>query len=418
MANNTESPGEIAMGIALKQIGLTVATLIVGGGAGWAGHQRWSTQQVQTEPVTEQVPVVQTALRTAEVSEAPAVAVVPSVQTNPNFIADAVSRVGAAVVRIDAENVDWDVPEAFQNPFFRRFFDDDMPVPPEPFQQGTGSGFILTETGRIITNAHVVEGANQVTVTLTDGRTFEGEVVGTDSVTDVAAIKIDAQDLPAVVLGSTETLSPGQWAIAIGNPLGLDNTVTAGIISALDRTSTEVGIPDKRVQFIQTDAAINPGNSGGPLLNNQGEVIGMNTAIRKDAQGLGFAIPVETLTRISSQLFETGEVQHPYLGIQMMLLTAEMRDRLNEDDEFEVKVNDEDGIIIVRVLENTPAEESGLKPGDIIQRVNGVPVETPTDVQAQVDASEIGSSLDVEVKRADQIETIKVRPMPLPSQLQ
>ncbi|MBE7382229.1 MAG: trypsin-like peptidase domain-containing protein [Leptolyngbya sp. SIO1E4] len=406
------------MGIALKQIGLTVATLIVGGGAGWAGHQRWSTQQVQTEPVTEQVPVVQTALRTAEVSEAPAVAVVPSVQTNPNFIADAVSRVGAAVVRIDAENVDWDVPEAFQNPFFRRFFDDDMPVPPEPFQQGTGSGFILTETGRIITNAHVVEGANQVTVTLTDGRTFEGEVVGTDSVTDVAAIKIDAQDLPAVVLGSTETLSPGQWAIAIGNPLGLDNTVTAGIISALDRTSTEVGIPDKRVQFIQTDAAINPGNSGGPLLNNQGEVIGMNTAIRKDAQGLGFAIPVETLTRISSQLFETGEVQHPYLGIQMMLLTAEMRDRLNEDDEFEVKVNDEDGIIIVRVLENTPAEESGLKPGDIIQRVNGVPVETPTDVQAQVDASEIGSSLDVEVKRADQVETIKVRPMPLPSQLQ
>jgi S1-C subfamily serine protease len=234
----------------------------------------------------------------------------------------------------------------------------------------------------------------------------------------VAAVKIDAQGLPAVVLGRTATLAPGQWAIAIGNPLGLDNTVTAGIISALGRSSSEVGIPDKRVQFIQTDAAINPGNSGGPLLNDRGEVIGMNTAIRKDAQGLGFAIPVETFNRIATQLFDTGEVQHPYLGIQMVLLTPETRDRLNAETELGVKVNADVGVVIVRVLENTPAAAGGLQPGDIIQRVNGNPVETPTDVQAQVDASEIGQPLDVVVTRGDKDVTITVRPMALPSQLQ
>ncbi len=405
------------MGIALKQIGLTTAALIVGSGAGWAGHQYWSLQQAEETPV-EAPPVVQAALNMAQLAEPPTVAVPSPVQSNPNFIADAVSQVGTAVVRIDAEGESLEVPEALQNPFFRRFFGDEMPVPPEPFQQGTGSGFVLSADGRILTNAHVVEGASQVSVTLTDGRTFTGEVVGLDSVTDVAAIKIDADNLPTVAMGSTATLSPGQWAIAIGNPLGLDNTVTAGIISALGRSSTEVGIPDKRVQFIQTDAAINPGNSGGPLLNDRGEVIGMNTAIRKDAQGLGFAIPVETLTRIADQLFENGEVQHPYLGIQMVMLTPEMRDRLNAEAELGVKINAEDGILIVRVLEDTPAEAGGLKPGDIIQQVNGVPVTTPADVQAQVDASEIGKSLDVEVKRAEQTQTIKVQPMPLPPDLQ
>jgi S1-C subfamily serine protease len=408
----------IAMGIALRQIGLTAATLIVGGGAGWAGHQYWSSQQPSPEPIVADTQIVETALNLTPDNTTQALTVIPPAPNNPNFIADAVNRVGTAVVRIDAENTNSNVPEALENPFFRRFFGDEMPVPPEPFQQGTGSGFIIATDGRIITNAHVVEGATTVTVTLTDGRSFEGQVVGSDPVTDVAAVKIDAQGLPAVVLGSTATLAPGQWAIAIGNPLGLDNTVTAGIISALGRSSSEVGIPDKRVQFIQTDAAINPGNSGGPLLNDRGEVIGMNTAIRKDAQGLGFAIPVETFKRIATQLFDTGEVQHPYLGIQMILLTPETRDRLNADPELGGKVNADVGVWIVRVLENTPAQAGGLQPGDIIQRVNGKPVETPTDVQAQVDASEIGQPLDVDIKRGEREMTISVRPMALPSQLQ
>jgi S1-C subfamily serine protease len=406
------------MGMALKQAGLTAATLIVGCSVGWAGHQYWIAQQPETEVPTEDAPVLRTALNFTDNQEPPAVALTPPSPSNPNFIAEAVNQVGAAVVRIDAENTDFTVPEAFENPFFRRFFGDEMPVPPEPFQQGTGSGFIIAADGRIVTNAHVVEGANKVTVTLIDGRTFEGTVVGTDKVTDVAAVKIDGQNMPSVVLGNTAELSPGQWAIAIGNPLGLDNTVTAGIISALGRSSTEVGIPDKRVQFIQTDAAINPGNSGGPLLNDRGEVIGMNTAIRKDAQGLGFAIPVETFNRIAAQLFEKGEVQHPYLGIQMVLLTPEMRDRLNAEAEIGVKVDADEGVLIVRVLENTPAAMGGLQPGDLILRVNQNAVETPTDVQSQVDASEIGKPLEVEIQRGDKTETVTVRPMPLPSQLQ
>ncbi|MDA0866884.1 MAG: trypsin-like peptidase domain-containing protein, partial [Cyanobacteria bacterium] len=351
------------MGLSRKQLGLTTLTLILGCGVGWVGHQAWGRNGNRVEIAPNGDAAITTlATNPPTTPERASISAIP--QNNPNFIADAVARVGSAVVRIDSENTNWDVPDAFQNPFFRRFFGDEVPIPEGTPQQGTGSGFVISADGQIITNAHVVEGATSVTVTLTDGRTFEGEVVGIDPVTDVAAVKIAAADLPTVTLGTTQDLAPGQWAIAIGNPLGLDNTVTAGIISALGRTSTEVGIPDKRVQFIQTDAAINPGNSGGPLLNDRGEVIGMNTAIRRDAQGLGFAIPVETLQRIANELFATGKVQHPYLGIQMVMLTPDIRERLNEDQELGLTVEADSGVIIVRVLENTPASEGGLKQGD------------------------------------------------------
>ncbi len=406
------------MGISLKQFGLTTTAFILGCGAGWMGHRTWAPLASETENLEGPIPVVQTALTT---TEAPSLeeSGLPVPANNGNFIAAAVDRVGAAVVRIDSEsNAEWDMPEAFQNPFFRRFFGDEMPSSPGPLQQGTGSGFIISTDGQIITNAHVVEGADTVTVTLTDGRTFSGRVVGTDPVTDVAAVKIDTQELPMVTLGTTANLAPGQWAIAIGNPLGLDNTVTAGIISALGRSSSEVGIPDKRVQFIQTDAAINPGNSGGPLLNDEGQVIGMNTAIRKDAQGLGFAIPVETLQRIAKQLFETGEVQHPYLGIQMLLLTPESKAGLNQDPNLNLTITEDSGVIIIRVLENPPAAAGGLLKGDIIKSINDVAVATPTEVQGQVDASEIGQPLTVEVLRDGKTERIEVKPMPLPTELQ
>ncbi len=285
-------------------------------------------------------------------------------------------------------------------------------------ERGTGSGFILSSDGKLLTNAHVIEGADTVEVTLKDGRSFVGEVIGADPVTDVAVIKIEATDLPVAPLGNTADLSPGQWAIAIGNPLGLDNTVTAGIISALDRSSTQVGIADKRVQFIQTDAAINPGNSGGPLLNASGEVIGMNTAIRANAQGLGFAIPIETAKRISDQLFETGEVQHPYLGIQMVNLDKEIRDRINQDEEIGVKISEEQGVVIVKVMPGTPAEAAGLKQGDVIRRINNKAVLTVTDVQSQVESSGIGEDLQVEVIRAGKSQKIGVKPTALPPELQ
>ena len=176
------------MAIAFKQIGLTVATLIVGCGTGWAGHQVWTAQKSQPADTAATAPVVQPALNRPQANESPAIALVPPTQANPNFIADAVNQVGAAVVRIDAESSNVEMPEAFENPFFRRFFGDEVPLPPESFPQGTGSGFIISTDGRIITNAHVVEGATKVTVTLTDGRSFEGTVIGTDKVTDVAAV--------------------------------------------------------------------------------------------------------------------------------------------------------------------------------------------------------------------------------------
>jgi S1-C subfamily serine protease len=333
-----------------------------------------------------------------------------------NFIASAVEKVGPAVVRIDsARRVSNDVPDAFRNPFFRRFFGDDVPTPRERVERGTGSGFILSSDGRILTNAHVVSGTDEVEVTLKDGRTFRGQVVGTDPVTDVAVIKVNGTNLPTVQLGQSTELAPGQWAIAIGNPLGLDNTVTAGIISATGRSSSQVGVPDKRVSFIQTDAAINPGNSGGPLLNDRGEVIGVNTAIRADAQGLGFAIPIETAQRIAEQLFTSGKASHPYLGVQMVDLTPAVRRELDQDNDLQFKINQDRGVLIVRVLESSPAAQAGVKQGDIIQKIDGKVVATAADVQAQVEMSAIGDVLPVEINRGGQVITLSIKTATFPA---
>ncbi|MGL5078440.1 MAG: trypsin-like peptidase domain-containing protein, partial [Waterburya sp.] len=268
--------------------------------------------------------------------------------------------------------------------------------------------------GRLITNAHVVDGAEEVQVTLKDGTSYEGKVLGTDPFTDVAVVKIAAKDLPIVSFGKGENLTPGEWAIAIGNPLGLDNTVTVGIISALGRSSSQVGVPDKRVRFIQTDAAINPGNSGGPLLNSQGQVIGINTAIRADAQGLGFAIPIETAQRIANQLFAKGQVDHPYLGIHMVNLDPEAKKQINASQEFEFKITEDEGVLVVKVLPDSPAAKSDLQPGDIIRKVGDRRVNTSVQVQEQVDLSEIGSELKVEVLRNGTSKTLEVRPSAFP----
>lgn len=398
----------------MKNVGFYAVLLAIGGGAGWAGAYYLNSATRSPEPIAspapENAPVI--------FRETQAVAQVPlPANTNHNFIADAVQKVGPAVVRIDAErSVASQIPDALQNPFFRRFFGEDVPIPPEDrVEQGTGSGFIVSPEGRVITNAHVVEGATTVKVTLKDGRTLDGKVVGIDPVTDVAAVKIDAANLPVVTLGNSENLIPGQWAIAIGNPLGLDNTVTAGIISATGRSSNDVGIPDRRVRFIQTDAAINPGNSGGPLLNDRGEVIGINTAIRANAQGLGFAIPIETGWRIAQQLFDKGQAQHPYLGIQMVNLTPELRDRINQDPELKLNVTETQGVVIIQVMENAPAAQAGIRPGDVVLKVNNVPVATSSDVQQQIEISQIGGVVAVEIKRGSETKTIQVRPIAFPN---
>lgn len=399
------------MNLSFKQLATYVALLAVGGGAGVVG-----SQYLFNQPQSENYSGLPTVLKPYSGSGDQTTATAAYEPSNSNFIAVAVEKVGPAVVRIDAaRKIANDVPDALQNPLFKRFFGGDLPMPRERVERGTGSGFILSADGRLLTNAHVVSGTSTVEVTLKDGRTFEGEVIGSDPVTDVAVVKINANSLPVVNLGRSDNLVPGQWAIAIGNPLGLDNTVTAGIISATGRSSSQVGVPDKRVSFIQTDAAINPGNSGGPLLNDRGEVIGINTAIRADAQGLGFAIPIETAKRVGEQLFAKGRVEHPYLGIQMVDLTAALRKEINEDSGSNLKVNQDEGVLIVRVFEGSPAGQSGLQQGDIIQKIDGKQVKTAGDVQARVEATAIGSSLQVEINRNGQVRTIPVKPGAFPA---
>lgn len=337
---------------------------------------------------------------------------------NLNFIATAAEKVGPAVVRIDsARSSPNQKSESYKDPLFKRFFGGNTPIPPQDrMERGTGSGFILSEDGRILTNAHVVAGSDTVKVTLKDGRVFSGRVIGTDRMTDVAVVKIDASDLPSVQLGSSENLTPGQWAIAIGNPLGLDNTVTVGIISATGRSSSQVGVPDKRVRFIQTDAAINPGNSGGPLLNDRGEVIGINTAIRADAQGLGFAIPIETAEKIANQLFAKGKVEHPFLGIQMVTITPDLPEKINQDRDLNFQITQDKGVLIVRIINNSPAERSGLRQGDVIQKIDGLPVTTASEVQERVEASAVGSLLNLEINRNGQTQIIQIRTGAFPNQ--
>ena len=333
-----------------------------------------------------------------------------------NYVSDVVNRVGDSVVRIDASRtVATNAPAMFNDPFFRQFFGSQMPnIPNEQIQRGLGSGFVVSSDGLILTNAHVVDGSDKVTVTLKDGRTFEGEVMGTDSFTDVAVIKIEAEDLPAMSFADSEVLQPGEWAIAIGNPLGLDNTVTTGIVSGTGRSSAQVGVADKRVSFIQTDAAINPGNSGGPLLNAKGEVIGINTAIIPNAQGLGFAIPINDARDIAEELIATGTVEHSFLGIQMVQLSPEIKQQLKSEKNLEVDA--EEGVLIVDVVPDSPADRAGLQSGDVIRQVAGEEIVKSEEVQQAVAKTDVGEELTLGLQRnGKQIDTevtIGVLPQP------
>ncbi|MCX5940888.1 MAG: trypsin-like peptidase domain-containing protein [Cyanobium sp. LacPavin_0818_WC50_MAG_67_9] len=327
----------------------------------------------------------------------------PPLQQGNTLIVDAVAKVGPAVVRIDTV-------KRMVNPLGGLFGSG----PTIQQQQGQGSGFITRSDGVLLTNAHVVEGASEVTVTLPDGRSFTGKVLGSDPLTDVAVVKVVASKLPVAPLGDSAKVRPGEWAIAIGNPLGLDNTVTAGIISAIQRTNA-VG-EGQRVPYIQTDAAVNPGNSGGPLINDRGQVIGINTAIRQaPGAGLSFAIPINVARQIASQILEKGAASHPYIGVRLQALTPQLAREINASTD-ECRLPEVNGVVVVEVMPGSPAAKGGLKPCDLIDQVGGKAVKNPSEVQLAVDQGRVGEALGVSLRRGDQRLTLEVKPAELPRQ--
>ncbi|MEB3270029.1 MAG: trypsin-like peptidase domain-containing protein [Synechococcus sp.] len=337
--------------------------------------------------------------------------------TRQSFVAAAVRRSGPAVVTIDTERTvatprPRGLPGAMlRDPRFRQFFG----LPPIPNQQpsqrtvrGQGSGVVFQADGLVLTNAHVVEESDRVMVGFQSGRRVEGRVVGLDPITDLAVVRLQGSGpWPVAPLGNSDALQVGDWAIAVGNPFGLDNTVTLGIISSLNRNASKLGITDKRLDLIQTDAAINPGNSGGPLLNSEGEVVGINTLVRSGpGAGLGFAIPINRVRRIAEQLITSGRATHPMIGVSLDSL------------EGEAGGSRRPGALIRTVLPGGPAERAGLRRGDVIVAVAGRPVNSPTDVVAAVDGAGVGRTLEVTVNREGRNQVLAVVPIGMETLMQ
>ena len=325
-----------------------------------------------------------------------------------SFVAAAVHRVGPAVVTIDTERtvvVSGGLPRGLlDDPMFRQFFG--MPqiaIPQQRTERGLGSGFIIAADGLVLTNAHVVEGSSKVTVGLEDGRRVEGTVVGLDRLTDLAVVRLaGAGPWPVAPLGNSDSLQVGEWAIAMGNPYGLDRTVTMGIISSLNRNASKLGLADKRLELIQTDAAINPGNSGGPLLDADGEVIGINTLVRSGpGAGLGFAIPINRARAIASELIATGKVSHAAIGVGI--------DAVRPGDGTGVS----QGARVASVQPGSPAERAGLRPGDVVVAAGGQPVAQPYQLVAAVERSGVGKPLLLTVSRGGRLEQVEVVPAEL-----
>ncbi len=314
---------------------------------------------------------------------------ISAARTTP--IVTAAKKVGPAVVGITNK--------AYMRDFFNRV---------KFVERGTGSGVIYdAKNGYIATNHHVVEGASEIIVSLTDGRTVKGKVLGEDKATDLAVVKIDVKDLPVAVFGDSDTLQVGEPAIAIGNPLGLEfrGSVTAGVISALNR-SIELG--ERKFNLIQTDAAINPGNSGGALVNADGEVVGINSAkiAVSGVEGIGFAIPVNTAKPILDELTERGRVARPYLGVSLMDKQIAAR--------YGLEIDLHDGIFVAKVIKNSPASKAGIVAGDIILSFNGVKVSTAKALTTELAKCKVGENIGITIMHngAKITKTVKLEEVP------
>lgn len=363
-----------------------IAGLIVGALIFWAGHKFWPEPVSSLEnSKTSSSEKSKTSRFTGSLGE--------------STIADIAQEAEKSVVNIDTSSSYLISDSPLQSGIFSLFG-------PRQFEQkGAGSGFIIRSDGYVLTNNHVIERAQKINVTLFDGKSYPGKVVGRDKLTDIALVKINAKDLPVAKLGSSENLRPGDWVIAIGSPLGLEQTVTLGIVSALGRS---LGKLSQSIQLIQTDAAINPGNSGGPLLNIHGEVIGINTAIRGDAQNIGFAIPVSIAKVISKELLENGRVGHPYLGIYMQDLTPPIAEQLGIDPNLK-------GTIVVKLARQGPAAKAGLRPADVIVSLEGKPIENSKQVQKCVSSHRPGDEVKAMVVREGKEISLTIKIGDVPS---
>ena len=321
-------------------------------------------------------------------------------------VADLVDRVKYAVVNIDT--VSHRTVSAMPGDPFQFFFNGQggMPMPRQQEEEkGIGSGFIIRDDGLIVTNNHVIRGAEKLTVTLADGKKYTGRVMGADPGTDLALVKIDAHNLTTLKLASPSSLRVGEYVVAMGSPLGLSQTVTSGILSAMNRDITQL---NARVGFLQTDAAINPGNSGGPLLNLRGEVIGVNTAIAARGQGIGFAVPVDTLQAIIPQLESKGRVERAWLGVGVTSLPEDRSSMFYPADH---------GVLVGRVEPNSPADHAGLKGGDVIVSLNGQSLDSPSQLIREVGKLSVGNNVSLVVNRQGQQKTISLTLAKLPEKL-
>jgi serine protease Do len=305
-----------------------------------------------------------------------------------NVFVDIAERVKPAVVNISPE-------AGLSHPPFKQ--NERRPDRP-PEAPGSGSGVIVDKRGYIVTNNHVVGDADEVEVRLSDKSKFVGKVIGNDPDTDLAVVKIDSdKDLPFVPMGDSGKIKVGQWVIAVGNPFGLDRTVTVGVISALGRENVNLS---RYEDFIQTDASINPGNSGGPLFNIKGEVIGINTAIINFAQGIGFAIPSSMVQQVMTQLINKGKVVRGWLGVGIQPVTEDLATKFG--------VKEGEGVLVNEVFETDPAAKAGIQPGDIITKVDGNGVDNPSTLSRMIASTLPGQKVEVEVYRDGKRKTIKV----------
>lgn len=344
-------------------------------------HTFAATGAVTNEPASSAVDI--------QISPSGQVAAQPSGYMLKNSIADIAERVGKAVVNIDTKRTVKVSPLPFGDLFYEFFGIRQQELSREVEVPAIASGFIVRSDGYVLTNNHVIEGAKEIVVTLADGRKFDGKIMGRDSRNDLAIVKIEAKNLPAVQLGDSDAIRPGDFAIAIGNPYGLQHTVTAGIISGLARSLD--GDPSEAGIYIQTDAAINRGNSGGPLIDIDGRVVGINTAIIAQAQGLGFAVPVNVAKSVMDDLISGKKLTYPWIGVQLQDLTSELAEYFELREKY--------GAVVAYVYPDSPAEKAGLEGGDIIIRFGNTEIKNITMLQEEVRKRKAGDKVVIQVWR-------------------